>query len=191
VANEYVTLVQLKAALRITDSADDTELDLKRTAASRRVERDTGRRFWVDGSASARTYKATHPTLLMVDDISTTSGLVVEVGRGTSWTTVASTGYDYLPENAIADGKPIEIIERVDGVWPLWGSTRVRVTATWGWAAVPEDIKNATIIMAARLFRRKDSPEGVKGFADLGVVRLSRYDSDYDDYINPYKRDKP
>lgn len=190
-ANEYITLAEAKTALRITDSADDTELQLKITAASRRVDKDCGRRFYLDGGASARTYRARHPTLLQIDDLSTASGLLVEVGRGTSWATLSSDTYDTLPENAIVDGKPIETLERINAVWPMFGSQRIRVTGIWGWAAVPEPIKNATIIMTARLFRRKDSPEGVKGFSDLGVVRVSRYDSDYDDVIAEYKRDRP
>jgi hypothetical protein len=188
-ANEYALLTELKTELRITDTSDDTELQSKLTSASRRVDRDTGRRFYVDGSTSARTYRPTHAELLVVDDISTDTGLVVEVGRGTAWTAIASTAYDLLPENAVADGKAIETLVRVAGCWPLWGSTRVRVTAKWGWPAVPEEIKNATLLLAGRLFRRKDSLEGVKGFNDMGVVRVSRYDSDYDNLIGPYVRD--
>lgn len=185
-ANEYATLAELKVKLRITDTADDTELQDKLSSASRRIDRDTGRRFWVDSSATARTYRATHETLLLIDDISTTTGLVVEVGRGSTWTAVDSSGYDLLPENALADGKAIETLERVDACWPLWGSTRVRVTAKWGWPAVPDPIKDACLLLATRLFRRKDSPEGVAGFGDLGVVRLSRYDADYENAIAPY-----
>lgn len=188
-ANEYATLAELKTELRITDTNDDVELQSKLTSASRRVDQDTGRRFWADSVASTRTYRARHEELLLVDDISTDVGLVVEIGRGTSWSTVDSDGYDLLPENAVADGVAIETIVRVNNCWPLWGATRVRVTAKWGWPAVPEPIKNATLLLAGRLFRRKDSLEGVKGFSDLGVVRVSRYDSDYDNLIGPYVRD--
>lgn len=187
---DYCTLAQLKTAARITDTNDDTELALKITAASRRVDRDTGRRFWLDDAPSSRSYRATHPTLLLIDDLSAAPTLI-EIGRGVSWAAAVDTTVEYLPENALADGKPIETLERVDNVWPIWSNRRVRVTGLFGWPAVPEDITNATLIMAQRLFRRKDSPEGVKGFSDLGVVRLSRYDSDYDDYISPYKRDRP
>jgi hypothetical protein len=112
----------------------------------------------------------------------------VEIGRGDSWTTIDDTGYDMLPENALADGWAIETLERVDSTWPVWGSTRVRVTATWGWPAVPDPIKDACLLLAARLFRRKDSPEGVTGFSDLGAIRVSRYDADYDNAIAPYVR---
>ena len=186
---DYATLTEVKTALRVTDTTDDTEIQAKLTSASRRVDRDTGRRFYLDSVTSARTYTPVHEELLSVDDIGTETGLIVEVGRGTGWSTVDSNSYDLLPDNAITDGKAIETIQRVYGCWPLWGAQRVRVTAKWGWPAVPDEIKNATILLAARLFRRKDSPEGVKGFSDLGVVRVSRYDSDYDNLIGPYIRD--
>jgi hypothetical protein len=189
VANEYVTLTALKTALRITDTDDDTELQARMTSASRRVDKDTGRRFWVDQAATAREYRPRHEELLTVDDISTADGLVVEVGRGTGWTVVDPNAYDLLPENAVADGRAIETISRVYGCWPLWGTQRVRVTAVWGWPAIPEDIVNATLLLAARLFRRKDSPEGVTGFGDQGAVRVSRYDSDYDALIGAYVKD--
>lgn len=188
-ANEYATLTELKAALRITDTADDTELQSKLTSASRRVEKDTGRRFWLDSVTSARVYTPHHQELLTVDDFSTATGLIVAVGRNTSWSTVDSNSYNLLPENAEVDGKAVETLQRVYGCWPLWEGQQVQVTAKWGWPAIPEEIKNATILLAARLFRRKDSPEGIKGFGDMGVVRVSRYDSDYDNLISEFVKD--
>lgn len=188
---DYASLTELKTALRITNNADDTELQSKLTSASRRVDKDTGRPhgFGQDSGTTSRIYTPRHQELLSVDDISTATSLVVEVGRGTSWSTVDANSYDLLPENAEVDSMAIETLQRVVGCWPLWGTQRVRVTARWGWPAVPENIKNATILLAARLFRRKDSPEGVKGFSDLGVVRVSRYDPDYDNLISPFVKD--
>lgn len=187
---DYATLAELKTALRITNTNDDVELQAKLTSASRRVDKDTGRThgFGQDASASTRIYRPMHGELLTVDDISTSVGLIVEQGRGTSWSVVDSDSYDLLPENAEADSLAIETLQRVVGCWPLWGATRVRVTAKWGWPAVPENIKNATILLAVRLFRRKDSPEGVAGFGDMGVVRVGRFDPDYDNLIGPYVR---
>lgn len=185
----YASLADLKTSLRITDTDNDTELLDKLNSASRRVDRDTGRRFWADAVTSSRIYTPHHEELLPIDDVATSSGLVVEIGRGSTWTAVDTNAYDLLPQNAAADGRAIETLTRVLGYWPMWGLQRVRVTAQWGWPAVPEEIHNATLLLAARLFRRKDSPEGVQGFSDLGVVRVSRYDPDYDALIGPYVRD--
>lgn len=188
---DYALLADLKTHLRITTTSDDTELSAKLTAASRRVDRDTGRKhgFGVDVSTSQRIYSPTHETLLLVDDISTASGVVVEIGANSSWSTVDANSYVFGPDNAVVDGRAIEVIRRTVGWWPVNDIQQIRVTATFGWPAVPDEIKAATLLVAARLFRRKDSPEGVAGFNDLGVVRLGRYDPDYDALIGGYVKD--
>ena len=49
-------------------------------AASREIDAYCGRRFWQDGTATARTYYADTPRIACVDDIATTTGLVVAAG---------------------------------------------------------------------------------------------------------------
>jgi hypothetical protein len=43
---------------------------------------------------------------------------------------------------------------------------------------IPDEVTEATLIQASRLYKRKDSPEGITGSAELGVVRLGRTDPD-------------
>jgi hypothetical protein len=52
----------------------------------------------------------------------------------------------------------------------------VKVTAQWGFAEVPDDVEEACRIKAAKLYRRKDSPEGVAGSGEFGVVRISKFE---------------
>lgn len=184
--SDYATLDELKTHLGVKTTAEDTELSAKLTAASRRVDRDCGRRFYVDDAPSSRTFNLTHETLLLVDDFSTEAGLVVEVGNGTAWTTVPSNQYRTGPQNNLAEGKALYAIERINSCWPIWWQPLARVTAVWGWPSVPDGIKAATLLVAARLFVRKNSIEGVKGVNDLGVAYVARYDPDYDWLINPY-----
>jgi len=185
------TLQDVKDFLKITDTNDDAELAMRLRAGSRRVRWDCGRSFEVSAVATSRIYRPQHPTLLVIDDIASTDGLVVEIGRGTSWTAVDVDGLDALPENAEADGRAVEMLCRTDGVWPVFGNLRVRVTAPPGWLAVPEDIVTATCIASSRLFRRKDSLDGIVGNSDYGPIRVSRYDADYDNLIHPYVRPRP
>jgi hypothetical protein len=187
----YASLADVKEFLKITDTSDDAELQRRLVSGTRRVETDCGRRFWTGLALEQRVYRARHPSLLMVDDIATTAGLVVEIGRGTTWTTISTDDLDFLPENAVLDSRAIEILERVVGVWPVYGVNRVRITAIPGWPGVPEDIVLANCIQAARLFRRKNAVEGVLGNSDFGPVRVAKYDADYDNLIHPYVRPRP
>ncbi|MFG2276969.1 phage gp6-like head-tail connector protein [Streptomyces chartreusis] len=191
-ANEYVTLDELKAQLEIPldDTTRDADLNRARASASRGIDNTTGRRFWLDPDPVARTYRLTGRVvcdddgdLLLVDDIGDITGMTVERGSGGSFTAV--TGYETSPDNALADGDAITGIRLVNGRWGS-ATTRVRVTAKFGWPTVPEDIKQAAIIQASRLFKRAGSPEGVIGSSEWGVVRLSRRDPDVWALIEPY-----
>jgi hypothetical protein len=191
-ATEYATLAVLKEQLSI--EADDTSRDAKATralkAASRAIDRATGRRFWLDEDAQTRTYRLEDRIVcdrdgdvLLVDDIGDITGMVVETGSGASFTAVS--GYETTPDNALADGYPVTGLLRVSGMWGT-STTRVRVTAKFGWPTVPDDIAEACLIQASRLFKRADSPEGVMGSAEWGVVRLSRRDPDVWALLEPY-----
>ena len=79
ITNGYAALADLKAELGIFDTTDDDALELAIEAASRQCDDYTGRRFWQDGSVVARTYVPDDPYCLVVDDISTTTGLVVKI----------------------------------------------------------------------------------------------------------------
>lgn len=189
-ANEYTDLATLKLALKVTDTDRDDLLSAALSAASRGIDQMTGRRFYLDASATARTYTLAERTVvdeagerLLVDDIGDEASLTVETGSGGAFTTLDD--YETAPDNALAGGRPITSLRRVTGSWGA-GATRVRVTARWGWPAVPDEVVQATLIQAARLFKRKDSPEGVTGSAEWGIVRLPRVDPDVHALIQHY-----
>jgi hypothetical protein len=183
-ANEYVELSALKAALKITDTERDDLLTMALAAASRGIERTTGRRFWQDQTATARVISPSGRVVrdddgehLLIADIGADDDLVVEVGTAAAWTAVTDQ-VELEPTDALAEGRPITKLLRIGGRWPAGRGMRVRVTAKWGWPAVPDTVVQATLIQASRLYRRKDSPEGVLGSAEWGTVRLGRVDPD-------------
>ncbi|WP_432135151.1 phage head-tail connector protein [Streptomyces sp. bgisy154] len=191
-ANEYGTLAALKSRLGVEsdDTSRDTLLNSALASASRSIDKTCGRRFWLDSSAVQRTLnprgrivREDDGDLFLVDDIGSITGLVVETGSGVSWTTV--TDYETSPDNALADGRPITGLLRTLGTWGI-ATTRLRVTAQFGWPAVPDDITEAALIQATRLYKRKDSPEGIIGSAEWGVRNLSRRDPDVWALIEPY-----
>ncbi|MGP4083159.1 phage gp6-like head-tail connector protein [Streptomyces sp. KR55] len=191
-ANEYTDNATLKLALNSSDSTRDALLTAAIAAASRGIDRNCGRRFYLDGSASARVFNpelrvVAYETgqLLIVDDIGSATGLVVETGD-VGGTYSAITDYETWPENALSRGLPITGLVRYSGTWGTTGTARVRVTARWGWPAVPEEVTQAAILQALRLFKRKDSPEGVLGSAEWGAVRVGRIDPDVHELIKRF-----
>lgn len=182
-AENYAELSMLKLSMKITDNAWDDLLNQALAGASRGIDTVCGRRFWLDEVATQRTYNPRGRTVcddsgerLLIDDIGDATGLIVETGSGTSWT--ATTDHETGPENALTRGRPITSLLRSSSGWSAAASARVRVTAVWGWPAVPDEIVSACMIQATRLYKRKDSPEGVLGSAEWGVARLTRIDPD-------------
>lgn len=187
----YATLAQLKSMMTVTDTDRDSVLVDKLAAASRSIDTTTGRRFYLDAAATARVINPSRKVVrdedgahLLVADIGDLDDLVVEVGRTGAWTAVTGS-VEAEPTDAIDELKPVTSL-LIGGSWPSGGGSRVRVTARWGWPAVPQGVHEATLILAARLFKRKDSPEGVLGSSEWGVIRLSRTDPDVYEQIKSY-----
>lgn len=193
ITNGYATLAEVKAALRISDSVDDALLEQAIEGASRRIDGECSRRFYADGSATARTYAAPRTDVVIVNDISTLSGLSVKIDEdadGTFETTLTlGTDFQVEPSNALADGEPVTVLRALDKLFPVVtnGRTLVEVTADWGWPSVPVAIREATILMASRLFKRLDSPLGVAGFGELGAIMVRRLDPDVAAMVAPYR----
>ncbi|MFY1660904.1 phage gp6-like head-tail connector protein [Micromonospora sp. WMMD1274] len=187
----YATLEDFKAARNVEDNDRDDAFTSVLLAASRQLDRACSKSpggFALAADVTSRTYSTVGRTYadrdgiwLLVDDIGSETGLMVEVGSGSSWSTV--TDYETGPENALARGLPITRLG-TPGNWTA--GRRVRVTARFGFPAVPEEIKRATLIQANRLYMRKDSAEGIKGSADWGAVRLSKIDPDVEALIWPF-----
>jgi hypothetical protein len=53
------------------------------------------------------------------------------------------------------------------------GRATIRITAYWGWPAVPAQIRYACILQCGMLLKSKDTPLGISGGADMGQMRLS------------------
>jgi hypothetical protein len=185
----YITLTDLKNALGIPEDDDtvDTDLEQKIRSASASIEDATGGRSFglAAETASARTYR-THGRLFedwqsgevgfFVDDIGSLDDLTVELGSfGGSFSPIAE--FDTGPENALARRRAIDHL-LFPRSWACAPRARLRVTARWGWPAIPDQVVEATLIQAARLYKRKDSPEGVTASSDWGPIRVTKADPD-------------
>ena len=69
------------------------------------------------------------------------------------------------------------------------GEATVRVRGVFGFTSNPLVITQATVLQASRIFTRLQSPLGVAGFGEMGVVRVTRaLDPDVAALVEPYRR---
>lgn len=194
----YIDVDALKRALHIAGTEEDELVDRAVRAASRAIDDECGpgRTFTTATVATARVFVPSAPSHVTVDDFWTTDGLIVEVdtaGDGTWATTLASADWTPWPHNP-QPGRPYTAMLTTAGAsWPNPGMRvrrpTVRVTAKWGWAAVPAPIEQATQLVAAKLFRRRDTELGVVGVSsEFGAVRVPASDPQVRDLLQRYMR---
>lgn len=183
IGDPYATLAELKDYLKLTGTTEfDDRLTDALLSASREVERYCNRQFNQVTSATSRVYRPGSLSKVMSDDFYSTTGFALETdpgGDGTFGVLWTDADYELSPDNGIVDGQPgwpYWKIEAVRGLYfPInnYGKrSTVRVTAKWGWAAVPAPVKQATLIMAAETYSLKGAPLGVAGFGDFGPIRV-------------------
>ena len=192
IVNGYCSLAEIKASARITDSVDDALLELAVESASRMVDSYTQRYFYNAGTAT-RLFAPQDSYVAEIDDLITLTTLQTSDGDafGTTW---AAKDYQLEPLNGNVDGltnHPATRIRAVDDFIfnVLDGEATVRVIGVWGWSAVPTAVKQATIIQAARIFKRNDSPLGIAGFGEMGAIRVGvQLDPDVKHLIDVYRK---
>lgn len=202
VTGMYASVAKLKAQLGIpaSDTTRDSQLQDVLLAVSKQIDLATDRPrgfSLATGVPTTRTFRAGGGTVtgdvdgqvLAVDDIGSTSGLVVQYGTTAGgWTTLAASDVELAPVGAVDDGWPATGLLLLGRAWPTGYGTRIRITADWGWpAGAMATIDQAALIQGARVFKRKDSPEGILGSAEWGALRVSRVDPDVEAMLQPFR----
>lgn len=187
IGDPYVTLLEMKnyIGIDVAKVSQDTSLTNAVDSASREIERFCNRQFNKETVATARVFEPTDWRHAKVDDFWTTSGLLVATdsgGTGNFDTTWSASDYELQPFNGIVDGQPGWPFNRLRSVGGFYMPTYchepyrrkavLRITAQWGWAAVPSPVKQACFILAAQTFKLADAPFGVAGMDQFGVVRV-------------------
>ena len=203
VVNGYTTLAELKSYIGLSGSGQDTNLENAINSASRQIDAITGR-FFYQTSSESKFFTPVNVLFLEVPDISTPSGLVVQLDTtddGSYDTTLTINTDFYL--------KPIDAGNQVDGeefapiteiaILDTRSSERfdptivknVKVTAQFGYSAVPKAIKQATLIQGLSLFKRKDAPFNILGNEQTGQIELfNKFDPDARELIKGYIKNK-
>ena len=191
ITNGYCSLADLKASLGITDNVDDVLLELAVESASRAIDAECERQFFQ--TTTTRIYTPQDSYVTTTDDIVTLTTLKTSsAADGNFDTTWSASDYQLEPLNGLAGGiaTPVNKIRAVgDYTFPVsGGEATVQVAGVFGFASVPTAIKQATVLYASRIFKRNDSPLGVAGFGDIGVIRVSKIDPDISALIAVYKK---
>jgi len=192
-ATPYATLAQVKAqcGIPLSDTQDDVLLTAALAATTTKINEKTGRPGSIGfnlGTGPVTYYRrATHPEYLSVPDLADVSSLVVKIGNSgqpsTFTTVVDPASYECLPENNLAIGRPVDTLRSIYAVWPTYPYVSLSITAVPGWPAVPDTVVEAQIMWTAKLWRRKDSIDGIAGQSDYGAIRVGRMDPDIEDLL--------
>lgn len=157
------------------DANDIPLLELALAAATEAVNEYTGR-SWSAVSSTTRIYDGWCREVY-VDNLTTVTLLEESTDR-TSWT--ARTDYWLEPANTTPKTRVVS-----DTMFARF----VRVTSTFDDSTIPSAVKQATLIVAARLWSRRRSASGVEGFGEFGVVRITRAsDPDVAMLLDPHRR---
>jgi hypothetical protein len=193
----YITPDDLKAWLRIKDSADDVEIELAISAAELLIDNWCSRgpgAFAVPTAASARTYSGDGMSSLDVDDFANTTGLVIktdEDGDGVFESTWAATDYQLEPINNFARSWPVWRLRAIGNYgFPRSAQSLVQVTARWGWPVTPAAVQAAAKLEASRILRRRDAVFGVIEIADGALADriFQALDPTSRILLDPYRR---
>ena len=194
VTNGYCSLADVKAALRIQDTLDDSLIESSINSASRMIDQYCNRSFYPGTAGEVRYYQANDGFMCWIDDAQAVTEIKTSSTDPIIFDTTWETGdYQLLNPNQRANGaySPYYAITATDNyLFPVWADMAlVKVTGTFGWASVPEPVKFASIIQASRLFKRLESPLGVAGVSDIGIMRVgANIDGDVAQLINPFRQ---
>lgn len=185
-APDYASTEELAAYMRIEDEVDNDQLSLAVAASSREIDRYCRRQFGQAESLETRYYTAvldpeTGRMVADIDDLSTTTGMTVEVDTGDETYSDTVGSCTMWPRNAAADGRPwTRLVAGRRSVGFPTAPDAVRVTARFGWAEVPPQVKQACLLQASRLMLRREAPFGVAGSPEAGseVRLLAKLDPD-------------
>jgi hypothetical protein len=181
---DYITSSNFKTRFGITVATDDTRIAAHITSASLEVDSMCGRQFGPhSGAATDRYFAADSPWLARIDDTYEITTVAIDTTDDGTYATTLTVNTDYrtTPLNGIGpngqSGWPAQNLLIVSNTYcfPQCRRPGIKVTAKWGWTAVPTDIVEATYLLAHRLYFEVDVPSGnVPGSSEFGGTPLRR-----------------
>lgn len=185
---DLLTLSEYKSlqGIQTADTRNDAQISALLPAASRAIRTFTGRSFEVTtGVASPRVFQYDGEDLLDIDDCETVTSVTTDAGIPGQTYTLDSIEWTAMPQSdsvvyyyLLLHGGPYY------GMSPEMGFERnldnyewhgkqplLTITATWGWPAIPDDVKLATALTVGELVTSPGHSEGVTAEAIEGWSR--------------------
>jgi len=182
----YCSLAEVKTAINETSTTYDVQIATAIKAARDAIDGYCKRSF-TDVASSARYYTPQAGAFVIIDDAQAVSAVETdEDGNGTYERAWAATDYLLHPRNSTPKTS-LRTAYNGRYTFPVHADS-VKVTATWGYSAVPDSVHQFAILYAARLFLRKDVPFGVEGGSDAGTIYIPKNDPDAQMLLGPHVR---
>jgi hypothetical protein len=193
IVNGYVSRQDVKSALGLGTAAlspDDDEIDQVVTSVSRAIDDYCGRFFY--SVAGTALYTATDYLYLPIDDFSTVTSVKTDENNDGTCEVTLTANTDYrLVTNQTVPGWPytgVRITSFGSHTLPVLVTEGVQIVGTRGWSQTPAPIVAAALVQSTRLHARRNTPLGVAGSPEGGIVRLlSRLDPDVELMLRPYR----
>ncbi len=195
---DYVTETEFRAYLDDDTTLSAAKVQRAITAASRKVDDICDRFFYqVDATYLCSPSPNNFWILDLPHDLATVTGLTVTVEFGNDGTypqpMALNTDFVLEPANQTQGGIrgwPYTQMRALSKIWPpryldFYRDT-VKVVGTWGWAAVPEAVKTATLVLANDQRALAGAPFGYVGVSGWGPTR-ARENMEVEALLHPYK----
>jgi hypothetical protein len=183
----YATATALKTLANISGTSDDTLIGLICDRVNQFIESETHRvlapissaTYVYDGDGCNSLYLPTPPAVAPIGGLRAITLLELAYYTGGAYTTVAST--DYFLRQQVGMTGPFERLYLSDIptsgflVFPR-GFATVRITATAGWAAIPDDITELALVVAQRAWNAREVGfQDVAGHDEQGRPYVARF----------------
>ena len=201
--DQYCDKDDLKAYIGLSGTAQDNNIDNAINAVSREIDKICDRHFYKTEAVTSKYFTPIELYQQLVPDIANTTSLVVKLDTTDDGsydkTLVLNTDYYLRPNNPLQIGKVgstlyYEPYTSVNILTTRSGERfnpdivkNIKIDAYWGFDVVPDAIKQATLLQATRLWKRKDSPFSTYGSDATGTVELfQKFDPDAMKLIKGY-----
>ena len=194
IVNGYIDTDDVKNALGLglaPLTPDDAEIEQVITSVSRAIDDYCGRFFY--SVAGTVTFTANDYLYLPIGDWSAVTSIKTDEDNDGTPEITLTAGTDYrLATNKVVPGWPytaIQITSFGSHTLPLGVTEGVEVIGTRGWGGnVPAPVTAGALLQSCRIHARRQSPYGVAGSPEGGIVRLlSRLDPDVELMLRPYR----